>query len=178
MNILKKTLGLSLGLLLVSASLPENAIAGRYVLNQTPEQIEKYWGSPLSKRTKQTEKGTEEIIYNYGTNSLLRLFPTLPKNAEFQVIFVNNQALRILLITHSNGDQPFSFSSRDASQLFNYIFGYQPPTWKNLPHIYGHEGFGETKACLGDGVGIFFYSFMWGEDDISLYYDPLCEPPY
>ncbi|MGL4378512.1 MAG: hypothetical protein ACRCT1_18880 [Microcoleaceae cyanobacterium] len=178
MNLLRKTIGLSLGLLLVSGSLPENAIAGRYVLNQTPEQIEKYWGSPLSKIPKETEKGTQEIIYSYQTKPLRRIFPTLPKNAEFQVTFVNNQAIRISLLTNSNGDQPFTFSSLEAAQLFNYIFGYEPPTWKTLPHIYGHEGFGETKACLGDGVGIFFYSFMWGEDQISLYYDPLCEPPY
>ncbi len=132
----------------------------------------------MSKIPKETEKGTPEIIYYYETKNLRRLFPTLPKNAEFQVIFVHNQGIRISLVTKANGEQPFRFSSLEAAQLFNYIFGYQPPTWKIIPHIYGHEGFGETKACLGDGIGIFFYSFSWGEDDISLYYDPLCEPPY
>jgi hypothetical protein len=132
----------------------------------------------LSKRQKETEKGTQEIIYSYPTKPLRRLFPPFPKNAEFQVTFVNNQAIRISLLTHSNGDQPFTFSSLEAAQLFNYIFGYEPPTWKTLPHIYGPEGFGKTKACLGDGFGNFFYSFSWGEDQISLYYDPLWEPPY
>jgi hypothetical protein len=165
---------LSLGFFLVTESLPPPAEAGRYVLNQTPATIQRYFGHPLSQ---QIDKNNKQVIYSYSTKKLRRLFPKFPKSGIFTIVFVNNRAQSLNLDQRGEG---FDYGQKEAGKFFTYIFGYKPPIWKpiQLPNNGGgHEGFIEYKACLGDGVATDYADFQGGSLYSRLYYDPLCESP-
>ncbi len=156
-------------LLLLGISSPA-AIAGRYVFNQSPKTIESYFAKPIA-----------DIKYtaNYSTSGLRRLFPDFPQDGEFQINFVNNQAQEIRLEPHPTENKQFSYDKNKAAKFFAYVFGYQPPIWKDItPPFSGGEGFKNYTFCLGDGVATSFTSYRLGNDNISLSYNRACEPPY
>jgi hypothetical protein len=152
-------------LLLISIAVPP-ALAGRYVLNQTPETINHYFGQPLN-----------EVTYTlkYPTTDLRRLFPDFPKNGEFQITFVNNRVQQIELKPNiSGGEGTFSYN---PAKFFEYIFGYKPPILRVINRNTG-EGFATYEVCLGDGVATSYTTSAPGDLFISLYYKTACEPPY
>lgn len=172
--------GLILVLLLLSGVFAPTALAGRYVLNQTPQTIQRYFGRPLTQVTHQSN-GNSEVTYTYSTGPLRRLLPKFPKQGTFNIDFVNNRAQVIRLEPNASEEEYFNYSQAEAAKLFRYIFGYQPSIWKPIPLPNGgggHEGFIDFKACLGDGVVNSFSEYRLGLLTSALYYDTLCEPPY
>jgi hypothetical protein len=161
-----------------------NNMAGRYVLNQTPETLEKYFGTPINVNTEIREQSGENpagkaySTYTYPIDDLRELIPSLPRGATFQIKFLEGYAKEIAL--NPNIDvEPFYYNQAEATAFFKYVFGYEPPVWKEMPvPLVGHEGYSDHKYCLGDGVATSFISFTGGEDMIILSYDPTCEPPY
>lgn len=169
-----------LGLLLLSGFFSPAAWAGRYVLNQTPQTIQQYFGRPLS-QVPPGQTRSNETAYFYTMGRLRRLIPTLPQQATFAIGFINNRAQSIWLDVNAPGPQSFTFGRAEAFKLYEYVFGYRPSIWKQIPLPFGgggHEGFRDNKFCLGDGVGTTFMSYQLGEEGIRLYYDSACEPPY
>jgi hypothetical protein len=148
---------------LMSLQVPP-AWAGRYVLNQTPEIINRYFGQPLN-----------QVPYtrNYPTADLQRLFPDLPKESAFKITFVNNKVNYIEL---EPGVSSGAFDYNPA-KFFEYIFGYKPSIVKVINQSTG-EGFGSYEVCLGDGVATSYTRSAGGDMYIKLYYNTACEPPY
>lgn len=179
-HILKKITISCVVLLLWSGVTPPAAMAGRYVLDQTPQTIQRYFGRPIAQSTERGDKNTIYTVYTYSSAPIRRLFP-FPKAGQFKVKFVDNRATSIQLMVNAGENEYFDYGQAEATKFFNYIFGYQPPIWKPIPLPFGgggHEGFIDNKACLGDGVATFFISYRLGQDNISLQYDRGCEPPY
>lgn len=134
-NHLLKFTAFCLGLLLLISVQVPPALAGRYVLNQTPEIINRYFGQPLNQVT---------YTLNYPTADLRRLFPDFPKNGEFKITFANNKVQHIELEPNvAGGEATFSY---DPAKFFEYIFGYQPPIVKAINQSTG-EGFGNYEVC-------------------------------
>ena len=161
-------------ILLVLASIfAPQAQAGRYILNQTPQKIQRYFGRPIAR-----EQNAASTTYTYSAKPLRRVIPKLPKQAIFQISFIKNKAQVISLTVNAPEEQSFNYSQPEAQAIFNYIFGYKPPLWKPIPLPFGgggHEGFRDHKVCLGDGVVTNFISYRKGEEFIQLQYDPACE---
>ncbi len=157
-------------------TLTPSAVAGRYVLNQTPQTIQRYFGKPLKI---EASNGSNQQVYTYSINQLRRVLPNLPKGATFGMTFVNNRVSAIWLSANATPpNESFSFGQPEAFKLYRYIFGYNPPLWKEIELPLGgggHEGFLDHKFCLGDGVGTTFMTYMLGEENIRLFYDPICE---
>lgn len=170
--------GLTVEFLLVSSIFAPPAMAGRYVLNQTPQIIERYFGRPISKRT-----NGNGVIYIYNPKSFRRIFPQFPKS-NFSITFVNNQAKDITL--NFNGDfyqylGDNNYGQAEAIKFYNYIFQYQPPIWQELSAKFGgNETVYFYEYCLGDGVATSFerYGYKQFTDYATLSYDARCEPPY
>jgi hypothetical protein len=152
-------------LLLISVRVPP-AFAGRYVINQTPETINSYFGQPLNPVT---------YTLNYPTTELRKVLPKFPKQGEFKITFVNNKVQRIQL--EPNVVTPDEIFSYEPKKFFQYLFGYQPPIAKIINQSTG-EGFGSTEMCLGDGIGTSYTTSAPGDMFIELYYKTACEPPY
>jgi hypothetical protein len=169
----KEIIAVTAGLLMSGAILAPSALAGRYVLNQTPQTIQRYFGRPWTIKTSSTNPQEKQITYSPA--GIRRLFPTFPRQGQFGMTFVNNRVTDIWLKPNTPEDGDFSF---DPRRFFNYIFGYQPPTWKLLKYPGGHEGFADYEACLGDGVLIHYMEYRLGANNISMVYNPTCEPPY
>lgn len=173
-----KTLSaVGVSLLLSSAILPMPAFAGQYVLNQSPQTVQRYFGRPIATVS---AGGTRlsEMTYRYNPAGIRRVLPKLPKGATLQIGFVNHRVQSLWLDTNASENESFSYGRAEASQFFTYIFGYHPPRWHplSLPNGGGgHEGFIEYEACLGDGVATSYLSYRLGEENIRLFYDPLCE---
>ena len=167
-------IGLSLGISLFTPP----AMAGRYVLNQTPETIERHFGRYWTKLTTKDASGATRIRYTYSPAGLRRAFPQYSE-IEFSIVFVNNRATSIYMdLSESKNVDDFTYEPADAAKFFNYIFGYQPPTWVQLSHeSTGIDTVYNIEACLGDGVATDFTrmgaaQFVLGA---NLHYDPRCE---
>lgn len=153
------------------AALP--AMAGRYVLNQTPQTVERYFGRYWTRLTTTDASENTVITYTYSPQRLQRLF-TGTEHSTFKVTFVNNRAQQITLNDMATRD----FGTPDAARFFEYVFGYRPPEtqYRDLGIENTMEGYGEYVVCLGDGVltryngtgaGITFF--------VTLSYDQRCE---
>jgi hypothetical protein len=177
---MKKAAGISFGILLLSCIFcifAAPAWAGRYVLNQSPQTIQRYFGRPIGV-VPDSQSRSGENTYRYNSSGIRRVLPQLPKRATFQIGFVNNRAQSIWLDANADENESFNYDREAARRFFNYIFGYNPPEWRKveLPNGGGgHEGFLEHKYCLGDGVATGYISYRLGEESISLYYDSVCE---
>ena len=159
-------------LLLGTTILPMPALAGRYVLNQSPQTVQHYFGAPISTVPASGSRGGE-TTYRYNLAGVKRVLPKLPKGTTFQIGFINNRVQSLWLDANLQGE-PFTYGRNEASRFFTYIFGYKPPFWKpiSLPNGGGgHEGFTDYKACLGDGVATSYIRYYAGEDNIQLFYD-------
>lgn len=173
----KTIIPLIFGFFLINIIHTPPAIAGRAILNQTPQTIQKYFGKPLSKSVK-----NNGINHTYSNSKIRRLFPDFA-DSKFSIIFVNNKAKYIILNMSSNKNaDDFTYDSEQASKFYEYIFGYKPPIWKQLSAKFtGNETIYDYVYCLGDGVATSFTlggykQFLLG--DAILYYDNHCEPPY
>jgi len=162
-------------IILVNSLIISPALAGRYVLNQTPNTIIKYWGKPLSMTVKDNT-----LIYTYSPPKFKQLFSQYSK-ANFSVEFVNQKAKEITL--KFNGDfweyPEYNFVQSTAAKFFQYIFGYEPPEWRELSSKFtGNETIYDHQYCLGDGVAVSFitYGYKQVTDDATFYYNPACEP--
>lgn len=141
---------------------------GRYVLDQSPQTIESYFGTPIAE---------EGDLKTYACDDLRQVFPDLPQAATFQIQFDQDRVVRILLNANASETESFSY---DPAKFFTYIFGYEPSTYQPIPLPFGgggHEGFIDNKACLGDGVGTAWITYRLGDENIALYYDAACELP-
>ncbi|HEY9692257.1 MAG TPA: hypothetical protein V6D15_08640 [Oculatellaceae cyanobacterium] len=169
--------GLSLGLLLLNGIFAPSAQAGRPVLNQTTQTIQRYFGGYKTRLT--TNEG---ITYTYAPAKFKLLFPKFPKS-NFSITFVNNKAKKITLNFNGSFESfqgTYNYDQAAAAKFYNYIFGYQPPAWNELSRRFGGETIYDYQYCLGDGVGNSFgrWGYKQFTDDASLYYDSRCEPPY
>ncbi|BAY92883.1 MULTISPECIES: hypothetical protein [unclassified Tolypothrix] len=170
--------GLTVGLILVNSAIAPPALAGRYVLNQTPQTIERYFGRYITKKT-----NGEQVTYTYAPKSFRQLFKQFPKS-DFSITFVKSQAKYITL--NFNGDffqypGSYNYDKAEATKFYNYIFGYQPPIWKELSAKFsGNETIYFYEYCLGDGVATNFerYGYKQFTDSATLSYNNRCEPPY
>ena len=166
-------IGLSIGFLLINNT---PAVAGRYILNQTPPGIARYFGRHLSKQI-----NGDRLTYTYAPQSFRRLFPQFPKS-NFSITFINNQAKYINLNFHGDFQQyPGSdnYGQAEAAKFYTYIFGYQPPIWKELSAKFGgNETIYFYEYCLGDGIATSFdrYGYKQFTDSATLFYDARCEP--
>ncbi|MBD2385734.1 hypothetical protein [Cylindrospermum sp. FACHB-282] len=169
--------GLSLGFLFINSTFAPPALAGRYVLNQTPQTIERYFGRYLKK---QTSEG--KVIYTYAPKSFRRLFPLFPKS-NFSITFVNNQAKSINLNFNSDFDKysgNYNYDQQSAAKFYKYIFGYHPPIWQELTAKFsGNETIYFYEYCLGDGVATSFerYGYKQFTDSATFAYNTRCESP-
>jgi hypothetical protein len=153
------------------------ALAGRYVLNQSPQTVQRYFGRPIAP-VPQTETRLSEATYRYSSAGIRRILPKLPKRATLQIGFSNQRAQSVWLDANADENESFQYDRAEASQFFAYVFGYQPSYWQpiDLPNGGGgHEGFIEYEVCLGDGVATSYMSYRLGEENIRLFYNPLCE---
>jgi len=170
--------GFTVAILLVNSIIIPPALAGRYVLNQTPQTIELYFGVYYTKKT-----NGEQVTYTYAPKSFRRVFSQFPKS-DFSITFVKNQAKYITV--NFNGDfyqypGSYNYDKAEATKFYNYIFGYQPPIWKELlAKFSGNETIYFYKYCLGDGVATSFdrYGYKQFTDSATLSYNNRCEPPY
>jgi hypothetical protein len=168
-NYLLKFTAFSLGLLLLMSVKVPSAWAGRYVFNQTPETINRYFGQPSNPIT---------YTLNYPTTDLRRLLPGLSKEATFRITFVNNKVNYIELEPNPNMTNTVSFNYEPA-KFFEYIFGYKPSIMKETNHPnYDQQGAYYHELCLGDGAATSYTTTVPGDLFIKLYYNKACEPPY
>ena len=169
---------LSVGLLLVNGVFAPNALAGRPVLNQTPQTIQSYFGRYQTRLTT-----TQGVTYTYAPAQFRRLFPQFPKS-NFSITFVNNQAKYITLYFTEDFfafKGSYNYEQAVASKFYKYIFGYRPPIWKELSARFtGNETVYDYVYCLGDGVATSFgrYGYKQFTDFANFYYETRCEPPY
>ncbi|XGV99416.1 MAG: hypothetical protein ACAF41_10825 [Leptolyngbya sp. BL-A-14] len=176
-TLMKRQMAVGVSLLLSSTLLPMPAFAGRYVLNQSPQTVQRYFGRPIATVPGEATR-LSEMTYRYNPAGLRRVLPKLPKGATFQIGFAKQRVQSLWLDVNARENESFSYGRTEASQFFTYIFGYQPPRWQPLPLPNGgggHEGFIEYEACLGDGVATSYISYRLGEENIRLFYSPLCE---
>ncbi|MDX2217174.1 MAG: hypothetical protein SFY66_28160 [Oculatellaceae cyanobacterium bins.114] len=149
-------------------------MAGRYVLDQTPQTVERYFGRYWTRLTTTNTSGNTVVTYTYSPRPLQRLF-TGTENSTFKVVFVDNRAQQITLENMWTHD----FDISDAARFFEYVFGYSPPQseYRELGIENTFTGYGEYVTCLGDGVlaryndtgaNITFF--------VTLSYDQRCEP--
>ncbi|NEQ24930.1 MAG: hypothetical protein F6K28_38715 [Microcoleus sp. SIO2G3] len=155
--------------------------AGRFVLNQSPQTIERYFGRYWTRLTR-TENGITRVTYTYSPAGLQRVFPNTQID-RFAIAFVDNRSQQISInITGDPDPDSFTYDRPEASRLYEYIFGYRPSIWQLLNSRFtGNETIYDYEYCLGDGVATAFTlggaaQFVWG--DVTLYYDSRCEPPY
>ncbi len=167
-------IALCFGFQILSGLMAPEAQAGRYVLNQSPEAIQRSFGTPLAIEVFPATPNIKS--YTYSAAGIRRIFPDFPRQGSFGMTYVNNRVTQIWLVPNST--VAGVFNSFDPRKFFDYIFAYEPPIWQELPYSGGHEGFVAYKACLGDGVGISFTQYQLGFDNISMVYNPVCEPPY
>ena len=176
-NIKSTISGLSLGLLLLNGIFAPSAQAGRPVFNQTPQTINRYFGGYKTRLTTPSE-----VTYTYAPTKFKRLFPKFPKS-KFSITFVNNRARKITIDFSEDykGNAGIdNYNQAEAAKFYNYIFGYQPPVWKQLSWRVLTEGLSSNEYCLGDGVGTYFLvgGPTQATPDAILSYDSRCEPPY
>ncbi|HEY9620995.1 MAG TPA: hypothetical protein V6C78_11535 [Crinalium sp.] len=159
---------------LICVSLAPPAIAGRYVLNQTPQTVERYFGRYWTRLTTTDANGNSVATYTYSPQQARRLFSGT-ENGTLKIRFVNNRVQQITFDNLTTMD----FDLSDAARFFAYVFGYQPPQsqYRDLGLENTMEGYGEYVVCLGDGVvtryngsgaGLTFF--------VTLSYDPRCDP--
>jgi len=150
------------------------AMAGRYVLNQTPATIAQYLGKPERKTIED-----RVWVYEYSPPEFKKLFAEFP-NITFSIKFVDQKAKYITI--NFNGDfdsyPEYNYEGRNAAKFFEYIFGYEPPDWREISSKFtGNETVYDYEYCLGDGVGTRFT--RWGykqvTDDATMYYNSACE---
>jgi hypothetical protein len=155
--------------------------AGRYVLNQSPQTIERYFGRYWTRLTL-TGNGVTRVTYTYSPAGLRRVFPKNQIN-QFSITFVENRAQQIsAIITDGLDPKGFTFDRAAAFRLYEYIFGYRPPMWQFLSsRPTGNETIHDDEYCLGDGVVTAFT--VGGTDQnvygsvFTLHYDTRCAPP-
>lgn len=166
--------------LMLSVADPSQA-AGRYVLNQSPQTIERYFGRYWTRLTL-TENGVTRITYTYSPAGLRRVFPT-DQIDRFAITFAENRSQQVSAsITGGLGTNGFTYDRAAAFRLYEYIFGYRPPIWQFLSSKpTGNETIHDDEYCLGDGVATAFT--VGGADQnvfggvFTLHYDTRCEPP-
>ncbi|HLO52253.1 MAG TPA: S-layer homology domain-containing protein [Kamptonema sp.] len=142
----------------------------RPIFDRTPETIESYFGIPIS--------GLTNGSITYASTAIKRFCsPNNTKNVNFSVYFENSKARKILFDPVWDEDKS---SEVDIKKVFEYVFGYPPPIWKDRTEpLQGHEGFHDFEYCLGNGVAVSWaYVFRFGTSNILLSYDSTCEPPY
>lgn len=176
--------GLGLSAWLGVAAAP--AQAGRYVLNQSFETIEQYFGPHLTETIQQRENEVWTERY-YSNAGLRRALPTFPQNFKLKVVFVDGRAQWIVITSAIAPEMPstedpewasLNYNEAAASNFFQYVFQYRPSTYERVPNFYGggHEGFYINRLCLGDGIETSYAESGLGISDISLSYTPECEP--
>ena len=140
----------------------------RPIFDRTPEIIESYFGIPIS--------GLTNGSITYASTAIKRFCSPHTKNINFSVYFENSKARRISFDPVWDEDNS---SEVDIKKVFEYVFGYPPPIWKDRTQVMqGHEGFRTYEYCLGDGVAVSWTENRFGTVDILLSYDSTCEPPY
>jgi hypothetical protein len=136
---------------------PEPAAAGRYVLNQTPATIEKYFGRYWTKLTQTDSNGKTTVTYWYSPAKLRRLFPDRAKTT-LSMIYIDNRVQSIEIKPYKNTNEIENYGAEiDAETIqnlqmqeryFEAIFGYRPPTYKPLYLSYG--SLYSYTNCLGN----------------------------
>jgi hypothetical protein len=170
---MKRSILLTIAALSLSVLTPKTALAGRAVLNQTTETMQREFGRPWTILTVPGKTNTK--IYTYSPAGIRQVMPTLPKSAKFGMVFVNNRVQKIWLAPNPADGVSYSY---DPQQFFTYIFGYAPPTWKDLQYSLGHEGFASNRGCFGDGVVAAYMESNAGTGTVTMAYDRICEPSY
>lgn len=164
---------LSFSWLLLSIFLAEPVWAGRPILNETPEVIERYFGRYQTRLT--TPAG---VTYTYSPQGIRQLFPQF-QQTNWSITFVNNRAKFINLEVNPNDNaDDFTYGQSEATKFFQHVFGYQPPVWQELSRQFtGNATIAEYEYCLGDGVATSFTQMGYKQfaDFIQLYYNPQCE---
>ncbi len=175
---------------------PRPAMAGRAVLNQTPQTIEKSFGRHWTKLTLPPADGLTKdrlVRYTYSPTALRRVFPEFPK----ATLSMNYRSDRVISIDFSSGgpsNQETVLTALDTQSIpevvkskriearfFRYIFGYDPSI--DIPLSFTGGNFGEVhSSCLGDGA-VSTYSIdnlapIRPAVDFSLLYTSKCSKPY
>lgn len=178
---------IAIGVMLVMGSQVQPVLAGRYVLDQSPDTIEQSFGRYWTKLTQTDAKGAKSVTYTYSPAPLWQFFRDRPF-ATLSMTYVNDKVRSVTL-------QPYQTAQEKATnnikltgnavtdqameaKLFEAIFGYRPSIYKPLYLNYG--SFYSYINCLGDGVAS-SYSILQGtylDGGITLTYNPSCEPPY
>lgn len=139
--------------------LPATA-AKRPVLNQHPKTLEQYFGKYWSRKTDRLPGGVTQVTYIYPVQPLRRLFPETP-DLKFSVVFVNNQAREIAVV--SPNARLTKYADR-MDQFFAYVFGAPPsptsPVYKkDLTDQSTMTGSLQAKTlCLENGIAT---SYEW-----------------
>ncbi|WP_427157083.1 hypothetical protein ACQFX9_16870 [Aliinostoc sp. HNIBRCY26] len=170
--------GLTVGFVLFSSLLSTPVWAGRYIFNQKPQTLHRYFGHPTNKQTQ-----GDRITYTYQPKNLRWLLPQFPRS-DFSITFINNQAKTVTLNFNGNFDEysgSYNYDQYLATKFYQYLFGYQPPIWHELTAKFsGNETIYFYEYCLGDGVATSFerYGYKQFTDTATLTYDTRCETPY
>ncbi|WP_201324701.1 hypothetical protein [Pseudanabaena sp. lw0831] len=157
-------------------ALPSPVLAGRYVINQSPETLSEYFGEPIN-----ISESKNGAIYTYSSFELREFLPQF-KNVNLSVLYVNSRAKSISFNLNGEANAEEEFDLATISRFYNYIFGYQPSIFKRLARQFsGNETIATYQYCLGDGVAASFTlggykQFLSG--GVDLFYESKCEPPY
>lgn len=185
-NIIKKSFILATVASLNSSLFIPEVAAGRYVLNQTPATIEKYFGRYWSKLTQTGANGKITVTYWYSPARLRRLFPDRAKTT-LSMIYIDNRVQSIEIQPFKSQNDITNYSTeidneviqniQMESRYFEAIFGYRPPIYKPLSLEYG--SFYSYTNCLGNGVtSSYSLHFSSRLNSMSFEYNAACEPPY
>ena len=155
---------------------PSPSLAGRYVLNQSPETLNEYFGKPIN-----ITVGKNWTTYTYSSSELREFLPQY-KKVNFSILYVNSLAkvLSFDLYGDINAEEEFDLAT--IRRFYDYIFGYQPSIFTSLSTKFsGNETIYTYQYCLGDGVAASFTlggykQFLLG--GVDLFYESKCEPPY
>lgn len=133
---------------------------GRYIFNQTLAKTASYFGLP-------TPIGEEPITLDFPINTVRQQIPEFPQDGKLQVTFVRG-------IVKSVTFRP----DLSTKKLFQFLFGYQPPTEITVSSDSRNTGLYSDTRCMGDGVradvqmtggGDNYVRFSYNEDFIAPY---------
>lgn len=162
--------GLSLGILLLYAVFAPVASAGRPVLNESPDTIERYFGRPM-------RPGTGTPSQTFILYSPLGLQAIVPQATVFSIYFSQQRAKQVVIKFFL----PTSYGQNEASALFNYIFADNPTMWKEIRRENLSTANGQRVTnfayCVANGIENEFTAYDSSVDYISFKINSRCRMP-
>ncbi|MDY6939649.1 MAG: S-layer homology domain-containing protein [Cyanobacteriota bacterium] len=168
------------GLLFWAIGLAPQALAGRAVLNRSPQVLARYFGAPMKVKPCKLPAANFDLdrkctVRVYNPSDLGSVFPKLDRNT-LEITFIDD---RSALIQFARDGADLTYTPEKANQLFKYLFGYRAPVW----HLYEEESDRDLpiwnyKVCLGDGIATAYSAYSTPSGSVphlSIFYNRDCD---